>query len=474
MNIPVSGKSWACSFWHHLFPGLVTGFCIILLAGTLANALASAGETDLDLLLEEFETQDTVVEIETPVSTSSETPEWIDIYGSLSASSMIRTDPGSRDRLAELEAELTLKARVDPGWDWHFFTDTLASHDLAPALGDHFEDPYRSSVERELEVREMWIRKSLTPWLDLKLGRQIVAWGSSEVFRLVDVVNPTDQREFAMTDVEDIRLGQTMTRMDMYTGPWNLTLLMVHGDRTPRTPEQGSDFYVWDAPLPDLVDTDTGLDRPGFAGALTGRFTGWDAGLYLARVNDDTPYTFQDNQGIDRLKYPKINMAGLTLAKTFGNILLKSEMAFLDGLKFSQAPDREFQGLDVLAGIEYSGFTDTTITLEMVNQHIFSLDADVANALERIKKNHVESALRLTRDFKNDTIHVTVVAGFMGATGQLGTFQRAEIEVDWSDTVYLKFGGILYHNGDSNLFEKIQDNDRIFFSICKDFSLSGM
>lgn len=148
-------------------------------------------------------------------------------------------------------------------------------------------------------------------------------------------------------------------------------------------------------------------------------------------------------------------------------------MAFLDGLRFSQAPEREFQGLDVLAGIEYSGFTDTTITFEMVNHHIFSLDTDPANRLERMEKNHVESALRLTRDFKNDTIHLTAVAGFMGATGRLGTFQRAEIEIDWSDTVSLTLGGVLYHNGDSRLFEKIEDNDRIFFSICKDFSLSG-
>ena len=471
MNAPVPKKPWTRHLWHQGFPGLVIGFCIALLVGTVTTALATTENTDLDILLEEFDTQETAVDLETQIPAQPETPERIDLYGSLGLSSVIRTDPGSRDRLAELEPELMLKARVDLGWGWQFFTDTLASHDLAPALGDHFEDPYRSSVENEFETREVWIRKSLTPWLDLKLGRQIVAWGTSEVFRLVDVVNPTDQREFAMTDIEDIRLGQGMTRMDIYSGPWNLTLLMIHGDRTPRTPEWGSDFYLGDEPLPARVDTD--LTPPRFAGSLTGRFTGWDAGLYMARVHDhDKPYIFQDSQGNDRLKAPKINMAGLTLAKTFGNILLKSEIAFLDGLRFSQAPEREFQGLDVLVGIEYSGFTNTTVTFEMVNRHILSLDADLMSTLERMEKSHVESALRLTKDFKNDTIHLTFVAGFMGATGQLGTFQRVQVEIDWSDTLFLEFGGILYHNGDSRLFERIKDNDRIFLSICKDFSLS--
>ena len=44
-----------------------------------------------------------------------------------------------------------------------------------------------------------------------------MAWGISESFRVVDVVNPIDTRKPGMTDIEDLRLAVAMTRFDLYT-----------------------------------------------------------------------------------------------------------------------------------------------------------------------------------------------------------------------------------------------------------------
>ncbi|WDP92022.1 MAG: hypothetical protein HUN04_20790 [Desulfobacter sp.] len=471
MSASAPGQFPACLSWRRPFSGLLMGLLmgLGLALGTVSAAPAAAEDTELDLLLDSFES-------ETAAPVIAQAPEFmederISLYGALSLSSAFRTDPGSRDRLAELAGKLVLKSQADLGRGWRFFMAAQASHDLAPALGNPVEDDYRSSVERELEAREIWVERSLAPWLDLKLGRQIVAWGTSEVFRLVDVVNPTDQREFGMTDIEDLRLGQAMSRLDMYSGPWNLTLVMLHGDRTPRTPAWGSEFYPSDTPLPPLDDDNFSLDRPRFAAALSGRFTGWDAGLYLARVHDDRAFVYLDSGGHARLRYPKINMAGLTLTKSMGNFLVKCEAAFFDGLRFSREPDRSCRELDTLAGVEYSGFTDTTLTVEVVNHHLFSPGRDLEQSLERMEKDHWASAFRLAREFKNDTVHLTLVAGFMGVSGDLGSFQRGEVEVDLSDTLSVKFGGVLYHDGESSLFNRIENNDRVFFSVSRDFSL---
>jgi hypothetical protein len=42
-----------------------------------------------------------------------------------------------------------------------------------------------------------------------------------------------------------------------------------------------------------------------------------------------------------------------------------------DGLKFTNVPDKRFSHLDVMAGWEYAGFTNTQLTLEIADQYFF-------------------------------------------------------------------------------------------------------
>ncbi|MCP4117182.1 MAG: DUF1302 domain-containing protein [Desulfobacteraceae bacterium] len=447
-------------------PALIAFLLVLMVA---LQALAGESDMDLDEMLEGFDQAEPLQGVEMGETLGRE-DALADLYGSLTISSMFRTEPQERNRLAELKSELDLKVSAAPGRGWRFFANALASHDFACHLNNDPESDYCDDVEREIALQELWVEKSFFPWLDLKLGQQIIAWGTSDSFRVVDVVNPVDQRRFAMTDIEDIRLGQAMTRFDIYSGPWNFTFLMIHGDRRTKTAEEGSDFYPSDITLPPLDGPEYGLGNTRFAGALTGRFSGWDAGLYLARVHDDASYVSLDGAGNPVRLYPKITMAGATLTRALGSTLVKTEAAYLDGLRFSGEPDREMSGLDILVGADYTGFTDTTLTLEVVNRHILSFEQELAGGGRKVRRNRLESALRVARDFRNDTLQFTLVAGFFGETGDLGSFQRVEAEYDWSDTLFFKLGAVFYHGGGSPLFERIEHNDRVFFSICKDFS----
>ena len=50
-----------------------------------------------------------------------------------------------------------------------------------------------------------------------------------------------------------------------------------------------------------------------------------------------------------------------------GNFLLFGEAAWFDGLEFFNA-DGSFSRTDLLAGVEYSGFRDTTISFEILRR----------------------------------------------------------------------------------------------------------
>ena len=97
--------------------------------------------------------------------------------------------------------------------------------------------------EWEAEFTEVYLQGSLLRDLDLKIGRQVVNWGTGETFRVVDVLNPLDNREPGLVDIEDLRLPVVMTKLDYYFGDWDLSLIAVHERRFSDDPVFGSDFF---------------------------------------------------------------------------------------------------------------------------------------------------------------------------------------------------------------------------------------
>ena len=85
---------------------------------------------------------------------------------------------------------------------------------------DKFTQEVLDENENELEFDEVWLLGSITDRLDLKAGRQIVVWGKSDNIRVTDVLNPLDLREPGLTDLENLRLPVTMTKLDYFM--WGL------------------------------------------------------------------------------------------------------------------------------------------------------------------------------------------------------------------------------------------------------------
>ena len=78
------------------------------------------------------------------------------------------------------------------------------------------------------------------------------------------------------------------------------------------------------------------------------------------------------------------------------------------------------------------------------------------------EEDEVQSVLRLSRDFKNDTLQLTMLLSTYGLTGNGGSFQRFTTGYDVSDAMTLTGGIIFYQNGDKAFFRNIENNDRVF------------
>ena len=154
-----------------------------------------------------------------------------------------------------------------------------------------------------------------------------------------------------------------------------------------------------------------------------------------------------------------------------GNWLLKGEAAYLDGLQFFAVPDQQKSRLDALIGLEYRGFTETILAIEMVNRHLFAFDDNLATSPDNVSEDEFQSIVRLSKEYWHDRLTFTLVFSTFDLTGDDGAFQRLTCEYDWSDALTITTGLITYQSGDKYMLHDIGDNDRIFFELRYAFSL---
>ena len=158
-------------------------------------------------------------------------------------------------------------------------------------------------------------------------------------------------------------------------------------------------------------------------------------------------------------------MAGSAVNVALGNWLLKSEAAYFQGLEFSELPGEKKSRLDILFGVDYSGFNETNISLEVANRHLFDFDKRLEGSPDYERKNDLQSVFRFTREFLHDQLKLNFIASTFGVSAENGAFQRLQFKYEWTDEVSITVGGVIYQSGNSRMFRHIGDNDRLFFEM---------
>jgi hypothetical protein len=341
---------------------------------------------------------------------------------------------------------------------------------------DEFTAEVLEAHESELEVRQAYLQGSLFDRLDVKAGRQIVVWGKSDSIRVTDVINPLDTREFGLTDIKDLRIPVGMDRLDYAFGSafgsWTLTGLAIHEIVFNKQAGYGSDFYPGAAPPPSEEIPAQTLNNTEFGVALNGMFQRWDVAFYRVDVFNDIAHLEQVSTGVPpqtELRHARLSMLGAAAEMVNGNWLLKAEAAHLDGFRFFNDNDRTYRRTDVLVGLEYTGFTDTTISVEAVNRHLHDFDSALEQGPDNAQEDKFQSAIKLSRTFLRQTLTLTLQASTFGLTGQDGALQRVSAEYDLNDAIQMSGGFVLYQSGDLARFSNIDDNDRVFFDVKYNF-----
>lgn len=418
----------------------------------------AAGSADIDSLLDGFDSSPMTVATTLAVTASK---SW-SLSGHMALEAVYVPDGrqvGTVDYggLSSLQGSALLELEGELVAGWKGFASGYAGYDAAYAINGRSDYPAAvlEELESELELRELFLQGRLASSVDITLGRQIVSWGKSDNLRVVDVINPLDQREPGMVDIEDIRLPLTMSRIDYYRGDWHLQTLLIHEQRFDKRAVAGGEFLP-NAPMQTAVVPAQTLANTELAVALNGRFSGWDLSLYGANLFND-----QTHLESGRMQHARISMAGAALNVALGNWLYKGELAYFDGLEFA-AQEGTGGRIELLQGVEYTGIAETQISLEMVQRHLTDYNPAMASAPDNVAQDEVQWALRLTRDFINDQLQLTALMTRLDWDGSDGGFQRLSLDYELDAHWSWRAGLVSYVNGNKPLYNGIEVSDRIF------------
>lgn len=375
--------------------------------------------------------------------------------------------------LSKAAAEFNIELRAQLSDRWDTVISAKAFHDAAYEINGRNQYPgdFLDETETEFEWDETYLRGTLSDRLDIKIGRQIVVWGKSDNIRVTDILNPLDLREPGMTDIEDLRLPVFMTRLDYYLSNFSLTGYLIHEHRSNRLPVFGSPYYFLPSAVPDDSDPPSDIENTEFALSLAATFQGMDVAIYAADVYDNTPFLTGQNQSLNE----RIQMIGLAANIASGNFLLKGEAAYFDHIRLSgyrvcntiiENPN-DYSRLDLLAGLEYSGFDDTTLGFEVSDRWLVNHDTQAQ--LSGQDDHIIQYAIRGTRTFLHEVLELTLLISLFGDSADDGGFIRAQGTYDLTDDLAFTLGTVVYQSGPSLLLKEIGENDTIFLNIVYSF-----
>ena len=449
--------AWASSFAFALAPG-----------ATLAQ--------DEDDPMGGFDDDDDELEIEFDTSTTEEVDRWWNIDGSLVLSSSInwhahRSAAGTNYKgLSRLRARLNLEFDADLPYDWKLRVSPHVWYDFAYLIHgfSRYTPQVLNDYEWEWDFQDTYLEGPLLHNVDLKIGRQVVNWGRSDTVRVLDVLNPLDQREPGRADIEDLALAVGMGKLDWYVDrKWTITAIAIPEIRFNDIPSFGSDFNPSPVPI-SKAPVPTPFTDWEAAASVRGIFEGWDISFHYAYIYDDLPHLrvvgFTPGVGpIFQQVHSRLHLAGAGGNYTFGSWLVKGEIAWLDGFEFLSVPD-DFSRLDAMLGVEYYGIAENTFAIEVVERHLFDYN-EMILATAFTREDSVEYTIRWTADWFNARLTTTVLAILLGYKVQDGVLLRAQGEYELYDGLSITAGILLYQAGELLPFSTWGRNDRAFIDI---------
>ncbi len=343
----------------------------------------------------------------------------------------------------------------------------------------NFSTEQINAFETEIEFRETYFNFWLNQNISLTIGRQIIAWGESEVTPVLDIINPRDVREFGQTPLDEMRIPVSAARLSATLGNLELDYVYSFEFRGDKTGVNGSDFDPTISLRSILPITSPRKPYTFFDGGeqyfrLKKQFNNTDLAIFLSDSYQKSPtlaYNIEQQSLLPM--YKRYQLLGLSGSFTTGSWLTRLELAYkrniaeprndllqqIETNKSIVASWSEKNIVQTTLGAEYYGFTNTSITLEWTPTVIIDYAKNLLN--DKLMSAYL---FFYRRTFLNERIALDL-SWFKFGDGD-GDIIRTNLEYEYQDGMRLSISYIAYEaNTQDSFLYNYRNNDRIISSI---------
>lgn len=275
--------------------------------------------------------------------------------------------------------------------------------------GDDNQDN-RNSIELDGRLRELYIQSSTDMW-SFTTGFQTITLGEMDTVQITDLLSPWDYSEFAFTAPEDARLGQLLFNSEWYFEKTRWQILYSPWPLSNRYPEGGDGNNLIRQLFGDQTVT-VNDDKPEpfkdheIVLKWKKSFEGSDLTFaYASLLNNDPLFNLvsAENALIRKFEteYFRFNLFAASINYSAGNILWKLESAYKQGMKYQTQSMLESNAWDIAIGADYDANGAWSLSLELLNQHIFAREKELLN----LNKNSTQLVVRWNKDWLNETFN---------------------------------------------------------------------
>ena len=392
-------------------------------------------------------------------------------------------------KTSKILSSLNYGANIHLNKKWTVKMDFLASYDAAYGIEgrEKFTKDTLDVYESDFRFREFYTDLDITSWMNIRVGRQYFSWGMSDSSQISDIGNPRDLREMGLINAEDARLPVGASKATFYGNSWEYNIIAIHEIRPHEFGTKGSEYDPFLAARSEqtmILDPDKPSSKPSNTEYLSRIFLSQSWGeisFFWGDTFDDFPTL--DIQNIDKENqnitfqpvYKKVKSYGFFGNIVTGSVLFKFDVARKVDKPISRSigninqqmsndqntiiswqPENIFQWM---SGIEYSGLSETFISLEYFNEVIedhedFFLD----------EKRSKEISFFISKDFLNDQI--TTSFWWNHLIGENSNLFRVDINYDYSDHINysLALSGIESTDAESYFYD-YRKTDRLTLDI---------